>query len=162
MRFMDFFRMNADRLEQRFDDVNAEDLKLKGSNYILPPQRSQLDYIYKKNIFDLYPNMSREKFLKTKSWLKHIWDQQCHRRGCLHSLFSPLSRKSVDMDPHCKICWNQGSQNKILRTKGRKYKEKGTGRCVKGTEEKRGERWCEKGAGREGQQVKQIIHVSYV
>lgn len=64
---MDFFWMNADRLEQRFDDVNAEDLELKGSNYILPPQRSQLDYIYKENILDLYPNMSREKFLKTKS-----------------------------------------------------------------------------------------------
>lgn len=52
------------RLEQRFEDVDAEDLKLevKGAVRSFPTNIStpseMLNHIYKENILDLYPNMS--------------------------------------------------------------------------------------------------------
>lgn len=52
------------RLEQRMDDIDAEDLKLevKGAVRSFPPHVSSpfemLDYIYKENLLDIYPNLS--------------------------------------------------------------------------------------------------------
>lgn len=52
------------RLEQKMDDVDAEDLKLevKGAVRSFPTHISSLsemlDYIYKESILDIYPNLS--------------------------------------------------------------------------------------------------------
>ncbi len=52
------------RLEQKLDDIDAEDLKLevKGAVRSFPTHISSpiemLDYIYKENILDIYPNLS--------------------------------------------------------------------------------------------------------